>query len=633
MTLGGFFLTGLGSLLALGFGFLIARATGQRELASGLVAGLLAAFAQIVLLTELLSLFDAFTATWMLAGMAITTLIAFAALYGLDKARLAPRRPHLRVRGLPTRVYKFVREHPSSASVVAAVVVILSVELYLVFSVAPNTWDSMTYHLARAAYWIQFKTVAQFANATDRQAAFPINAEVLQAWALMLARGDRSVGLIQWISQLGLIAFLFAAARDLRFSSREALFATGLFVAIPVVIAQATSTQNDLLLAFLIAAAMLFLVRGARGGSPGDLLLGAVAVGLAAGSKSTALLALPVFAIVVFFVARPHWRRIVLTGTAGVVAIVLLASFNYAQNVANRDYLIAAPSLDVFKVQSPRLVPVNTARVLWSSFVNSPDLQSGTFDAALLRVTRRALGGRMERSTGGPFGEFSLGVSHVTTEDKVGIGLVGLFAFLPCLLIGLTRFRDRRGLVWALGSAALMLGACATLLNAPWSARFLLPAVAVGAPLMARLGRREGTRVFTVVLIAVSSFVMTFGNGNKQMVMRPTVPSLGRAEQMALIASDQAAVIHAVDDSVAADARIGRIGVENSWDYPFFGPHLRRTVLRLRLKDLNSSIWPKYDLDAVLVDGIKNPPVGMKGREVAADEFLILAPRGARGRG
>jgi len=63
-----------------------------------------------------------------------------------------------------------------------------------------NDMDSMTYHLARAAYWMQWQRIAHFNTNSIRQLAFPCNVEVLDTALRVLMHSTRAIYLVQMVA-------------------------------------------------------------------------------------------------------------------------------------------------------------------------------------------------------------------------------------------------------------------------------------------------------------------------------------------------------------------------------------------------------------------------------------------------
>ncbi len=188
----------------------------------------------------------------------------------------------------------------------------------LLVGTAPTTWDSLAYHLTRAALWRQEGAIGYIESAyDDRLNANPPNAEIALTFVLELTRDERFAGFVQLGSALACVLGIAALARRLGLAPHEAAFGALLFLTLPIVVLQASTTQNDLVVAALLVAATVFVL----GRSPAELGLAALAVALALGTKVTAIYALPLLAAVVL-VAKPSGTRLRALGAVAVGAIV-----------------------------------------------------------------------------------------------------------------------------------------------------------------------------------------------------------------------------------------------------------------------------------------------------------------------
>ena len=223
-----------------------------RGAAPFLVAAGVCAAAASVAGTIVLSFLSVWTRGAMLTLLLVTAATASVVWFATGRPR-PPRMPS--VRGLrklngPTKI------------LVGLAVVTLLVQAYVGARVAPSNWDSMTYHLSRAAYWLQYQSIGQFPGASIRQAASAPNGEVLQALTMMMSGTDRWVQSVQWLALVGVALAVFSGARLLHFGREESVFAACLFVVLPEPLMQSATTQNDLVEAFFLASDSL--VRGSR---------------------------------------------------------------------------------------------------------------------------------------------------------------------------------------------------------------------------------------------------------------------------------------------------------------------------------------------------------------------------------
>jgi 4-amino-4-deoxy-L-arabinose transferase-like glycosyltransferase len=179
--------------------------------------------------------------------------------------------------------------------------------LFLALYVPPNNHDSMTYHMTRVAMYLQQGSLDAFTTPDLRQTVLPANAEILILWSAVLLRHDAAANLVQWCSWVASLVAVFGLARLLGFAAARSLFAALAFGAFPAVVLQATSTQNDLVMAFFVLCAFLFAGTEAMGRNGGTHTLAAIAMGLAVGTKALGLLLVP--GLAAFIAASWAWNR------------------------------------------------------------------------------------------------------------------------------------------------------------------------------------------------------------------------------------------------------------------------------------------------------------------------------------
>ena len=152
---------------------------------------------------------------------------------------------------------------------------------------APNTYDSMTYHMARVPHWIQQQSIDFFPTENWRQNSLSPLAEYSILHLQLLSQTDRFANLVQWSSFLLAIIVGSLIAGEFGQSSRVQLL-TGVVVAtIPMAILQASSTQNDLVVGALCMCFALFLIRSLKTKSTADFAFCSAALGLALLAKTT----------------------------------------------------------------------------------------------------------------------------------------------------------------------------------------------------------------------------------------------------------------------------------------------------------------------------------------------------------
>lgn len=243
---------------------------------------------------------------------------------------------HVR-RGEPIRLPTFGGRLTAWEGVLLAGIVVIGVVTAVVAWFAPpNSWDVLTYHMARVAHWAQNRTLAHYATGIPRQIQMAPGAEILMLHVYVLARGDRLVNFVQWGAMAASIVGVATVARQMGVGRTGRWFA-GLFVAaMPVGIAQASSAMTD----YVVAAWMIAVASEVWGLFEGEaparpIYLGSAAA-LAILTKFTAtgyLVALGGYVAV--RLVRRHGVRHTLRSGAIVAGLFLALNVGYlARNVA-----------------------------------------------------------------------------------------------------------------------------------------------------------------------------------------------------------------------------------------------------------------------------------------------------------
>ncbi|MFH1078735.1 MAG: hypothetical protein V1766_00495 [Pseudomonadota bacterium] len=200
----------------------------------------------------------------------------------------------------------------------------------------PNTWDSMTYHMARVVYWIENGSVAYFPTAIERQNLMNPGAEYVILLLQLLSASDFLANLVQFISLYLLVSAMPSFLRLLGIRRRIANWGLVLAAALPMGVLQATSTQNDLAasclgLALCTAALRLWHKNIRAKGSRSDIMVLALLGAVGYLVKATAILAALPFLLMaamcygIALIRRPQfWQRQAINLLLGVFLVAVV---------------------------------------------------------------------------------------------------------------------------------------------------------------------------------------------------------------------------------------------------------------------------------------------------------------------
>ena len=233
----------------------------------------------LVAITETLSLFHLFNRPALIAAWAVSALAA------VTWALLKWRKPAFHIPKISGLLQWFQIISIVGIAALTGVIAILA---------APNNWDSMTYHLSRVVHWIQNGSVNHYPTSILWQLFHPVYAEYEVAHFQLLSGSDRLAQIPQWLSMLGCVAGVSFITKQLGGTLRSQIFAAFFTATIPMGILQATTTQNDYVVAFWLVCLAALILEARRNSSRALPIMIGASLGLAILTKTTAYLyALP----------------------------------------------------------------------------------------------------------------------------------------------------------------------------------------------------------------------------------------------------------------------------------------------------------------------------------------------------
>jgi 4-amino-4-deoxy-L-arabinose transferase-like glycosyltransferase len=484
--------------------------------------------------------------------------------------------------------------------VVLALVVLLGVgyELFLSTTTAPNNWDSMHYHLARVAAWHAHHTLAYFPTHNGIENAYPQNAELLVLWTVALLGRDLFATLPQLLAALATTVAIYSIARQLGSDKRCAAFAALLFPTLTIVALESVTTQNDLVEASFVAAAVAF----ALGGKRTETALAGVALGLAAGTKLTFLYALAPL-VVIGLLVLPR-RRLAELCAAALAGFALVGMYAYVQNLAET----GRPQGKATQVETlrPHVTFGGTVSSVARTAYRMIDLSGfhppSTVKSHMAGAAKRVFNGLhiapnpSASTTRGTF-EFTYQPNTDASEDSSALGPLGFLLLVPLslgvLAAWLLRRTDRARGAFAL---ALPLYVVALALGTRWNLyvdRFLVTPAALTLPLAPIVLRRVELRA-VALLVGAAAFALALAyDPSKPTGLGADTPvwNQTRAEAQSIRWPELRPVLEAVQRRVPAHARLGVDLAALDWEYPFWGPRLGRTLVWLPQQPTTGLQW------------------------------------------
>lgn len=446
----------------------------------------------------------------------------------------------------------------------------------------PNTWDSMTYHLARVAHWHRNGSLAHYPTNIVRQLHLGPGAEILILQLQTLAGGDRFANCVQWSAYgLSTVAAMLTA-RELGAGRAGERFAAVFVLTVPMLILQSTSTQNDLVTAVWVAAFTLYGVRWIRRGTPTELWRAACALGLAVLTKGTALFFAGPF--VVWFAAATLRRHRARSWRAALVVVAVVGVLN-GGHFARNSQVYGHPLGSGVEGPGAYASEIKTPATFLSGVTRNLALQLATpFEAWNQRVASWArqahwaldLDPSDPRSTWQGF-RFDVYRSS-RHEDSEGAPLQVLLVGAALAAAAIVRRLRPAGSAWSVYCLSTLAGAAlfAFLLRwQPWHTRLHAPLWVLAAPCLAvvvgRIRWRPAPTVISITL-ALWAVPLVLHGSPRPLVGDRSVITTPRAVQYFAnrpdLRAQYEAIARRVRESGTHDLGLRLAG--NDWEYPLW---------------------------------------------------------------
>jgi 4-amino-4-deoxy-L-arabinose transferase-like glycosyltransferase len=528
------------------------------------------------------------------------------------------------------------RKHWDLLLLLVGVVVGLAICAVLAYWVPPNNNDSVSTHTVRILYWLQHGNYEPWATPRTWQVIYPVNAQLVMFWTMLFTRGDHWAAFVQLAGGIAAALSVTGIAREMFPKNRAgAVFSGLLFLTLPVVTLQLTTTQNDLITAAVFGLSFYFFVYAVKHDDLMHFILSGLSVGIALGTKQTVFFLLPGWGLVCLLLwlvyKKVTFKRLLTWAVTILVAFTLLGSQIYLMNY--REYGNIMGPADIVEQatgatnsvgQAFTQVKLNISRFLFQfadpSGLPSPFWRWGIKGRALVGeklfdVLNLPL--ESEQSTTPPH-RFYYNQAPLMQEDEAWYGLLGFVILVPTLLAGLIGGIKRKEPV----SVSIFVMTATyfiflTLLRPGWDpyqGRYFMPVMLLCTSLFAFWF--TGKRMRWVV--APASTIISLLILVNAVLYNPAKPILGhygtiyyrnsadpgytylshrssifvydRLEMVTFQTSSTLPVCEIIEQSVPADATMGYMINSNYYqEYCFFGETFRREIVPLQMDDMGYS--------------------------------------------
>jgi hypothetical protein len=490
-------------------------------------------------ITEFLSLFKLITFGWILGiwGLTCIILISIYFRFNSQKAKTLEQNN-------PSQINKNIKI-PSFVNLLLCGISFVVATVGLIAIIAPpNNWDSMDYHMSRVAYWIQNHSVAHYPTSYTPQLYQNPWSEFVILHFQILSGGDYFANLVQLFSMIGCIIGVSLIAKQLGADLRGQVFSAVVTATIPMGILQASSTQNDYVIAFWLVCLAYYLLSTIQAGKS-DVWTNSFNIGSSTGlailSKGTAYFY--VFPFLIWFgfylVKRLRWQAWKPALIVGSISLLLNIS-HYLRN-----YNLFASPLGEPSGYRNEVLGVN---ILISNILRNIALHIGTpiglwngIANRLIQLIHIFLGvdyndprTTFSKTFFVPGGWPTIGITG--NENSAG-NLLHLALIMICMIIFIARKSIRKEsyiFAYLIATISTFLIFCYLVKWQVWNSRLHLPLFVLMSPfvgvVLSKLKNKK-IAIFIVTFLLISSLPWVFYNRYRPIIDSNNIFQTPRIEQ------------------------------------------------------------------------------------------------------
>ena len=359
----------------------------------------------------------------------------------------------------------------------------------LAWTVPPNTWDSMTYHMSRVMHWMQNRSIAFYPTHFLPQLHHNPWSEFAILHLQILSGSDRLANFVQWFSMTGSLIGVSLIAKTLGANRRGQILASVFCATIPMGIMQGSSTQTDYVCSFWIVCFAYFSIRSKNKCDFISLMAAGLTLGLAILTKATAYLFAFPFSVwlLITLISRFGIKRGHLVLLPFVIALLINLG-HYSRNIELHGNPLGTLQEDNgFKYVNPHINITGTFVSLLENIglhLATPVEPLNTFTENLIRSTHNAIKTRAELETDSvkPKDYYipRISVSEDSTGNLIYIFLIPIALYLYLVKQTRDSISKHYLILWLSGFILFS----AILSWQPWGSRLQLPFFVIGTPFL-----------------------------------------------------------------------------------------------------------------------------------------------------
>ncbi|MCW5316314.1 hypothetical protein GTQ43_21590 [Nostoc sp. KVJ3] len=563
----------------------------------------------IAVTTEFLSILKLIAFGWILATWGLICIVLIYIWFRLNFQKTKTLEPNISSQLIKNiQIPSFVKLLLSGVGFIIGTVGLIAI------IAPPNNWDSMDYHMSRVAHWIQNHSIAHYPTDYTPQLYQNPWSEFVILHFQILSGGDYFANLVQWFSMIGCIIGVSLIAKQLRADLRGQVFSAVVTATIPMGILQASSTQNDYVVAFWVVCLAYYLLSTIQT-AKSDIWTNSFNIGISTGlailSKGTAYFY--VFPFLIWFsfyqIKRLRWQAWKPALIVGSISLLLNIS-HYLRNYN----LFASPlgepdgyrnevfgiNILISNILKNIALHIGTPIGLWNGIANKLIQIIHIF----IRVDINDPRITFSKTFFVPGGWATLGITG--NENSAG-NLVHLALIIICITIFLARKSIRKEnyiFAYLIATISTFLIFCYLLKWQAWNTRLHLPFFVLISPflgvVLSKLKNQKIT-IFIVICLLISSLPWVFFNRYRPIIDSNNIFQTPRIEQYfsnrPYLKTTYTGAVEFLNSKKCSN--IGLLMGKDPWEYPLWVLWRQKNLEIVKLQHINinniSAILEKED--------------------------------------
>ena len=426
-------------LLVLASAFFIANIFDSKNLVNNIICFFIAAFSNVVITFEILSLFSGISPYNVIALNIIFALLAGYVWYLKGAPTIK-----VNLRLISYKIINSIKLDKTIAILICGFIFAIIISFALILIMQGMDVDSTTYRVVRALFWVEHGNLNHFYAADPRMLMFPINSEILYSWFILFLKSDLWLFIFNFCGVGLFLTVLYGLLSELKFSFRRKLWTCLITASIPFVILRYTGIETGLLIAALVLSVIYLYILYLNNKKLSFCFLSSLALALGVGTKTTVILLMPVLLIwCVWFsilrLGKTFYRPIIKFSVLFIINFLLFASYNYILNYINYGHFISALNISLGHTNTDGILSTfsNLYRYIFDFFSFPEYLWSADLSSSILKL-REGLLNSLNANTGlGYTNVVYPYVAHSVSSASAGLGFFGPLLFIPAYIISI----------------------------------------------------------------------------------------------------------------------------------------------------------------------------------------------------